>query len=332
LLVTIYNSFGPSLINLDLAANEIILSAGSLDSPKILLHSGIGSSEQLSQFNIPVIHDLPAVGQGLRDHAFVPVVHQRSENVNDRRSFYGSQEAMDAALEQWKRDGTGQWSKYACENLIGFFKSDRITSSPEFKDLPPTTKEFLLRETIPHYEIFTHFPIHFLVPEFPSECLNYSCLLIFLYNEEARGEVTLQSADPNVPLKFDPKFLSHPFDRRACIEALRHGLDVIRHPAFAKDNVADIVVPKKTDSDEDLIEYWKENISSSWHMVGTAKMGQVGGADAVVDKNFRVFGVDGLRVADNSVLPILPSAHTQSQAYLTGATCAEKLIQEYNLT
>jgi choline dehydrogenase-like flavoprotein len=80
-----------------------------------------------------------------------------------------------------------------------------------------------------------------------------------------------------------------------------------------------------------LLEFCKENISSSWHMTGTAKMGKAEEPDTVVDNNFRVVGVGSLRVADMSVLPILPNAHTQVPAYITGATCAEKLIEEYNL-
>ncbi|KAM0258027.1 hypothetical protein ACHAQJ_004070 [Trichoderma viride] len=313
------------------ATKEIILSAGTLDSPKILLHSGIGPVEQLSQYHIPVIHELPAVGQGLRDHPFVTLAVQQKQSTNDRRSFYGSQEAMDLAMEQWNRDKTGPWSVYGCENLIGFFKPETVSSSMEFRSLPPLQKEFLLRETVPYYEFFTHLPIHYIMPELKPEELSYSSLSMFLLNEQSCGEVTLQSADPNMPLKFDPKFLSHPFDQRVCIEALRAGMAVIRHPLFAKDSEADIVFPKSSTSDDELLEFWRENVISAWHMVGTAKMGRLGDADAVVDANFKVFGISSLRVADNSVLPILPNAHTQSSAYVTGMTCAEKLLREYDL-
>lgn len=278
-----------------------------------------------------MVHELPAVGQGLQDHPFVPIAHTRSSSVSDRRSFYGSQEAMDTALQQWKRDRTGPWSKYECEILIGYFKSDIITTSPEFKDLPVTAQNFLSRETVPHYELYSHLPIHFMMPGFPSELLNYNCMVAFPYNTQARGEVTLQSVNPDIPLRFDPKFLSHPYDRRVTIEALREVLKVVKHPLYAKDTVADILGPERTGSDEYLLGFCKENISSSWHMTGTVKMGRTEDADTVVDNNFRVVGVSGLRVADMSVLPILPNGHTQVPAYITGATCAEKLIEEYNL-
>lgn len=314
----------------DLASKEVILCAGTLDTPKILMHSGIGPSQQLEKYGIPVVHPIPAIGQGLRDHTFTPLVYIRSDNSTDRPSFYGSQTAMDEALAEWKKTGTGPWSKFACQTAIGWFKLSRLTSSAEFKDLPADEQQYLLRETVPHYEIFTHFPIHWFIPDFAPEHLNYSCMLVFPYNGQSRGEVTLQSSDPNVPLLFNPKFLSHPFDRRAVVESLRDSLRVTKHEAYSKDTVAELVAPK-SDSDEDLLEFFKQNMFSSWHMTGTVKMGNVEDADAAVDTNFRLIGIDCLRVADMSVVPILPNCHTQAVAYVTGVTCAEKLIKEYGL-
>ncbi|KAL2168012.1 hypothetical protein VTG60DRAFT_547 [Thermothelomyces hinnuleus] len=313
-----------------LASKEVILTAGSLDTPRILMHSGIGPREQLEKYNIPVVHPCAAIGQGLRDHAFVPLVYTRKEGSTDRASFYGNQAAMDAALEEWKQHGTGPWTKFATEMAIGYFKSDAIASSAEFKALPADEQRYLNAETVPHYEVFTHFPIHWFLPGFRNEDLNYSCLLVFLYNAQARGTVTLQSSDPNVPLLFDPKFLAHPFDRRSAIEALREVLRFTRTEAYAKDTVSTIAAPK-SDSDEDLLAYWEQTIGSSWHMTGTVKMGKPGDADAVVDNNFRLIGIDGLRVADMSVVPVLASCHVQAVAYITGATCAEKLVKEYGL-
>lgn len=306
------------------------MSAGSLNDPKILMHSGIGPEDQLQKFDIPVVHPVPAMGKGLRDHCFVPLVNVRKEQSTDRRAFYGDKKAMDEALEQWNKHGTGPWSKFACELGIGWFKLDKLTSSKEFQELPESEQKYLLQETVPHYEILTHFPIHWFIPDFPQSALDYSCLLVFLFNAQTRGEVTLQSADPSVPLHFDPKFLAHPFDRRAAIEALRDAFRIARHEDYVKDNVQELAGPK-SDSDEDLLEYWRQNISSSWHMTGTLKMGKPGDADAAVDSDFRLMGIENLRVADMSVVPVLANCHVQAVAYVTGATCAEKLINEYQL-
>ncbi|KAI0095659.1 GMC oxidoreductase [Hypoxylon sp. NC0597] len=313
-----------------LASKEVILSAGSLNNPQILMHSGIGPKAQLEKYGIPVVQDVPAIGQGLRDHMFVPIAYARAPGDTDRASFYGDKQAMADALEQWKKDGTGPWAKFACELLIGWFKLDKLVASREFQDLPDAEKAYLNHPTVPHYEILSHFPIHWFAPNFPDSALNYSCMLVFLFNAQSRGEVTLQSADPNAPPRIDPKFLSTAIDRRAAIEALRDAQRIVKYEGFARDNVSTITGPAG-DSDAELAEYWEKNINSSWHMTGTVKMGKPGSADVAVDNNFRLIGFEGLRVADMSVVPVLASCHVQTVAYFTGLTCAEKLIAEYDL-
>lgn len=294
------------------------------------MHSGIGPRAQLEQFAIPLVLDQPSIGQNLRDHSFCPLVYARSPGATDRGPFYGDQAAMDAALDQWKRDGTGPWAKFACELGIGFFKLDHLPSTAEFNDLTPSERAYLSAPTVPHYELLTHCPMHWFIPDFPRDSLNYACLLVFPYNNQARGAVTLQSADPRVPLRFDPRFLSHPFDRRVAVDALRAALRMARHEGFARDNVATLAGPKG-DTDEDLLAYWRQTVASSWHMMGTVKMGKAGDQDAAVDSEFRLVGVEGLRVADMSVVPVLPSGHVQAAAYVTGMTCAEKMTAEYGL-
>ncbi|KAJ5087177.1 hypothetical protein N7456_010793 [Penicillium angulare] len=311
------------------ASKDVILSAGSLDTPKILMHSGIGPTGELNKFNIPVIQDLPAVGQGLKDHPFAPIMLMRSPESNDRNSFYGSEEAMDAALTQWNKDNTGPWTQYGCQVSCGWFKSEKVTSSQEFKDLEASVQQFMKKETIPQYEIIAGFPVHLVFPG-TFQDYSYVCLVAFLMNEQSSGEVRLQSSNPDDPLLFDPKFLTHPFDQRAVVEIYKHLLEATRHPSFAKDTVATVLAPE-SDSDEDILEFWRNNGSTSWHMTGTVKMGKEGDADAAVDKRFRVIGIDNLRVADMSVVPVLTNNHTQATAYVTGVTCADVLIREYGL-
>ncbi|KAK3984255.1 oxidoreductase [Cladorrhinum sp. PSN332] len=322
-----------------LASKEVILSAGALDTPRILMHSGIGPPSQLSTYQIPIVHPSPYVGQNLRDHAFVPLVHQHKpgSTLSARASFYGSQQLQDDALVRWQKDGTGPWSKYACEVGIGFFKlGAKLTESKEFLNLPEGEKEFLKHESVPHTEIFTHFPFHWFYPgRFPRDSddrlVDYSCFLVFLYNAQSRGEVTLQSPDADSPLKFDPKFLGHEFDRRAAVESLREFAEGVAVQDKFKASVVRQIVGPEGKTDEELLEFWRGNMSSSWHMTGTAKMGKRQDEEAVVGSGFEVLGVEGLRVADMSVVPVLASGHTQAVAYVTGYTCGEKLLKEYDL-
>lgn len=293
------------------------------------MHSGIGPANELTKFNIPIIQNLPAIGQGLRDHFFVPLILHRNPETNDRNTFFQDPTAMTAAMKQWEADGTGPWSRYGCQLGIGWFKSEAITSSPEFQSLPSKVQDFLTRETIPHYELITHFPVHFIYPQLFQD-YSYICLVVFLMNEQSTGAVTLQSSNPTDPLLFNPNFLSHPFDRQACISIYRHLLTLTNHESFAKDTLSTIMGPASS-SDEDILSFWRENLSSSWHMTGTVKMGRDGDRDAAVDSSFRVFGIQGLRVADMSVVPVLTNNHTQATAYVTGATCGDVLVKEYGL-
>lgn len=317
-----------------LASKDVVLCAGSLNNPSILMHSGVGPADQLQAHNIPVVLDQPALGKGLRDHVFSPMVFKRKPGSSERPAFYGSEKAMADAMEQWRKDGTGPWSRFACEMGIGFFKSDKIRHSSEFEKLPAAEKAYLDKPTVPHYELLTHMPIHWFIPGYPlqdAEAMDYSCFLTFLFNAQTRGEVTLQSADPSVPLRFNPRFLEHEFDRRVAIESLREVLRFARGcEDYCKDTTAEILAPK-SDSDEDLLQHYRDTISSSWHMTGTAKMGRRGEEGTVVDSDFKLVGIDGLRVADMSVVPVLASCHVQSVAYVTGLTCGEKLVAEYGL-
>jgi choline dehydrogenase-like flavoprotein len=313
----------------DFASKEVIISAGSLDSPKILMHSGIGPAAELTKFNIPVIHDLPAIGQGLKDHPCTPFLVARNPETNDRNAFYGNPEAMAAGMKQWEKDGTGPWTRYGGQIANGWFKSDRITASEEFKALPDQVQDFMNRETIPHYELICGVPVHLSVPQMFQD-YSYKGLAVFLMNQQSIGEVRLQSSDPDVPLLFDPHFLEHPFDRRACIEMYKHLLELTDHPAFAKDTIATLMQPASR-SDEDILQFVKNNVSSTFHMTGTVKMGKEGDESAAVDTSFRVFGIENLRVADMSVVPVLTNNHTQATAYVTGATCADVLIRDYGL-
>jgi len=283
------------------ANNEIILSGGSLDTPRVLMHSGIGPADQLNKFSIPILKANENVGQNLMDHHHIMMGYERADHTSTRRAYYSSPEAQAAARQQWSKDGSGPLSEIATTLGIGYLKADSLLESAEFKDLPADDQEFLRKPTVPHYEIIlnaAHIP-HYIDPNSPAG----ATIFVFNLNEHSKGEVTLQSSDPKVPLLFNPNFFSHPFDKRAAIEGTREVLKVINSPEFQKDIIAVQEAPK-SDSDEDILDFWKRTSGSTWHMTGTAKMGK-NEDEAVVDRNFKVFGLEKLRVADMSVIPII---------------------------
>ncbi len=286
------------------ASKEVVISAGSLDTPKILMHSGIGARGELSKFNIPVLHENPSVGQNYRDHYHIMMKYQRANHASDKAALFMDKSRQEAALREWHANRTGDYAQIGCAMSLGFFKSDGVLDSEEFSDLPGPEKARLSQPTIPSYEVCFNVtaPDYYINPKTAGAI---STVLVFVLNGQGKGELRLQSADPTVPLAFDPDFLDHPYDRRVAIEATRETMRVTRSPAFQKDNLADLDVPQ-SDSDEDILAFWRDNCTSTWHMSSTCKMGKSEQEDeAVVDTDFKVFGVQGLRVADMSVMPIL---------------------------
>jgi len=290
------------------ASKEIILSAGTLDTPKILMHSGIGPVDQLHKFNINITHANNAVGQNLVDHFHIgPAWVRRSANPERLAWFQASPSVKAAALEQWKTDKTGPLAEILVNVPIGFFKSPAVFKSKEFHDLPEDRKAHLLAPTVPSYEIIPDGPCleYFVDPSNTPELVGVG---VFVMNQQSRGSVTMQSADPKVPLLYDPNFLAHPFDRRVAIEATREVLTVMEGPAMKKDLLGPSAITgtPKSSSEEDILEFWRNHLMSTWHMTGSCKMGKEEGDRAVVDAKLKVFGVDGLRVADMSVVPFVP--------------------------
>jgi choline dehydrogenase-like flavoprotein len=137
------------------ASKEVILSAGALDTPKLLMLSGIGPSEELQKHQIPLLHELPSVGRGLRDHVHINMVFRRRPSMSDRPAFYTNPEAVAAARVQWEKDQTGPLAEYGVSMAIGFMKSQRIYDSAEFKSLPSEEQRHLMAPTVPSFEVLT---------------------------------------------------------------------------------------------------------------------------------------------------------------------------------
>lgn len=155
-------------------------------------------------------------------------------------------------------------------------------------------------------------------------------LVTFLLSCQSRGTVTLRSSNPSDPPICDPQYLKHPFDRKVLIDAMRRNFKLITHPLVAVDTLAPAVLPSGL-SDEEIWGYIQVVANSVYHMSYTAKMGRADDPEAVVTSDFKLKGVNGLRIADMSVAPFVPKTHTQSTAYFIGETAAEKIIQEYGL-
>lgn len=284
------------------AEKEVILSAGTLDTPRLLLHSGIGPADDLKTFNIPIVKANDNVGAHLKDHHHITIPAVRANPSDEREEYYKSKELQAAARTLWEKDGSGPLSEYAVTLGIAYEKLDNLAELPEFQDLPKEEQEHLLAPTVPHYEYVLNGPWlpHFMDPENAGAGVT---IFQFLLNQKSTGFVRLQSSDPKQPLIYNPNWFSHPYDRKVAVESTRKTLKIMNSPQFQDSSV--VIDGPKSDSDEDILAFWRGHSESTWHMMGTARMGK-DESTAVVDKNFKVFGVENLRVVDMSVIPTVP--------------------------
>lgn len=310
-----------------MAKKEVILSGGPVDTPKLLLLSGVGPPEALNAHSIPVKHPLPAVGRNLNDRLLLELVSVTKPGCYNRTSRIVDPDTLATARTQYQKDKTGDLAGYYLPQMIGYFKSPAILKTKEFGTLDPDIQTLLQHETKPHYEVISHNPSPSI--KAPEE---YIAIVVAIEGTHGgHGSVTLKSSDPADPPLIDPTFLTHPFDERLALHAVKEALELISDPDLMKDTLRLGAGPEGgfDATDEQIMAYVRQKAISMWHTCGTVRMGK-SGDQAGVDKDCKVFGLEGLRVADLSVVPLLPSAHTQACGYLIGVTAAEKMVKEYN--
>lgn len=254
------------------------------------------------------------------------------DSVREPNNLKPGSDALAAARAQLAKDGTGPLTSVNGNYIMGFLKEDAVYASPEFAALDEPTRTHLLKPTVPTWEFSTGLPV--LGPPRPGPPRQYLNSLGVLMNPQSRGSVTLQSADPTVPALFNPNLLTHPYDRRVLITAAKRILAFHATPSIAATIETPYSAPvnaagEPSEDDEDILAFLKKSVKSTWHMSGTCKMGVEGDEGAVVDTAFRVKGVEGLRVVDLSVLPLLVNSHPVATAYALGEIAAKVLGKEY---
>lgn len=216
-----------------LAEKEVILCAGAIDSPKILLLSGIGKAAELEAHGIKIVHELPGVGKNLQDHVIVPMTVQVDGALSVRHTFENDPEGMIRAREVWLKDGSGPLSHHHGSILVGFLKLPALLESEEFKALVADTRDYLSRPSVPLFEVVAGGPIIGPVLSKVADKAHFSWIAILL-NVQPRGEVTLRSVDPNDAPVINPKHLEHPYDQKALLESIRETMRFQQHSALGK--------------------------------------------------------------------------------------------------
>lgn len=286
-----------------LARREVILSAGAVQSPHLLMLSGIGPSEHLQEMGVEVKHDLAGVGQNLQDH-YGTVLNYRSRldtTIND--IMLSPLRQVKAGL-QYILTRKGPLTISAAQ-VGAFLKSDPSLSHPDIQFL---------------FQTFSHGDFEEGLHKF-SGFANFVCPL----RPESRGEVRLRSNNPmDAPLGL-PHYFTAEADQRLLVAALKMARKVASQPGIAQHIIEEFDPGPDFNSDEELLQYGRETGVSIAHMIGTCKMGT--DPMAVVDPSLKAHGLEGLRVVDASVMPTLISGNTNAPTIMIAEKAADMIKQ-----
>ena len=260
---------------------QIILSSGAIGSPQILMLSGVGPADHLQSLGIPVVHDLPGVGQNLRDHPLVYVTWRTKKE----HSLDGFAPRIQMAL---RYTAEGSDLRNDMQVLMQSFATERVDRGGERMDPLGIRMIGILNLAV------------------------------------GSGEMRLTSSDPHVQPSLDYRYLMNEFDRRRLRDVVRLCVKMGEHPAF-KDIVEERVEPTDAElaSDEALDAYIQREVTTAQHISCTCKMGPDSDPLAVVDQYGRVRGLEGLRIADASIMPNCVRANTNVTTMMIGERIAE---------
>jgi choline dehydrogenase len=271
-------------------ADRVVLSAGAIKSPHLLMLSGIGPEDQLQQFGIPTVHELLGVGQNLWNHLSAQITFKVKEGI----TLAGDADAVHFSLHY-----TSQGSS-AINDMV--LRTNPVVDEREER-VPGVRTKYLTGE----------------VP--PDQAARISCTLGL---PDGSGYVRLASADPGIQPSFNYRYLQHPNDIRRVREGVRMAIRLLKSDAYK--NVVDHRTAPTDDilDDDDALDLWiRQTVGTARHVSGTCKMGPDSDPMAVVDQNCRVKGVQGLWVVDASVMPRVPRS---GGAHATVLMIAERVV------
>jgi choline dehydrogenase-like flavoprotein len=282
------------------ANREVVLSAGAINSPRLLLLSGIGPADELRALGIEVVHDLPGVGKNLQDHLDVYLTAETapvSFNEADRLD-----RVIVSGLE-YLLFKTGPLTACVCE-AGAFVRSGADVASPDIQIhcLPAFVIDHGRRRVRGH-----------------GITIN-TCHL----RPRSIGEVRLRSSNPYDPPLIDPNFLGEPHDWKISMEGFQWGRRLLQAPSFAPYIEREAMPGTSVHTEQEIKSYIRQWSKTDYHPVGTCKMGSDEGA--VVDTDLRVRGLDALRVVDASIMPTLISGNTQGPSVMIGEKGAHHIL------
>ena len=281
------------------AAREVVVSAGAFGSPQLLMLSGVGPAAHLRAHGIDVEADLP-VGDNLHDHMFVPMTYLTKDSRHRGTAPYFAAGVMAEAL----RGDT--WLARSVFESVAFVRSPQAREIPDIQlHALPWSYPFPNQDA----------PIRHKVDK--RSAITIMATMIY---PRSRGTVRLASADPAAAPLIDPNYLAEPADRELLLDAMELVREIMAHPVIARGITAELSPGPGFPSRAELAAELPNRATTVYHPVGSCRMGT--DEQSVVDPALRVRGVDGLRVADASIMPSITGGNTNAPSFMIGEHAA----------
>ena len=287
---------------------EVIMAAGSIGSPQIMMLSGVGPAEQLAQFGIPVVLDKPGIGANLHDHLQLRMIYKVTgiKTLNEMYSSLVARAWMGVNYAMFRRGPLTM----APSQLGAFTKSDSMQdrANLQYHIQPLSLDKF-------------GDPLH----SFPAFTISVTNV-----RPTSRGSLTLKSTDPAAAPAIRPNYLATPEDKRVAADAIRVTRKIVAQPALRPYSPVEYLPGAHVRDDDEaaLVKAAGDIGTTIFHPVGTARMGRADDANAVVDCRLRVIGIDSLRVADASVMPSITSGNTNSPTIMIAEKATAMILQD----
>ena len=286
------------------AAREVIVSGGAVNSPQLLQLSGVGAPGLLGELGIPVRKALPGVGENLRDHYAIRTAFRvrgvRTINELARGWRLGVEVAKYLAL------GTGiltlQPTLVHC-----FWTSNEALDAPDLQiTFTPASYRRGVQSTL---------------EDEPG-----ATIAVWQHRPESRGHVRARSADPLDKPAIQPSYLADAMDRRVIVDGIRLARRLMRTAPLAPYFAHEALPGDEVRTDEEILDFARGIGTTAFHVMGTCRMGPATDREAVVDDRLRVHGIEGLRVADASIMPRMTSANTNAAVLMIGEKAADMIL------
>ncbi len=280
------------------ATREILLSAGALQSPQILMLSGVGDASDLEKHNIPVVHHLAGVGKNLQDHPDF-IFGYKSKHTALLGISPSATLKLIKDIAQYRKNRHGLLSSNFAEGGA-FLKTDPQLATPNIQ-------------------------LHFVIALVDNHARSlhtgygFSCHVCLL-RPKSVGSVTLRNNNPDSPPVIDPNFLNHPDDIEELVEGYKMTERLMQAPALSQFISRDMFTPEVR-TDDDIRQALRQRVDTVYHPIGTCKMGV--DSMAVVDPELKVHGLQGIRVIDASIMPNLIAGNTNAPTIMIAEKAAD---------